>query len=197
MNVATISMPVEEAERKLAAYRVQLRRRANEEYSAAAKGYAALAQGRPLLNLSDAFNSVGVGEDGRPRLAIARADRTQVGMYTSWRESNTLIFDTRQRGNSFYRGTLLLSVPVNYPTGPIKSGFSLVPMVPADVRPNGDLRNYFVLWEVEQWASQWITAVPDRDPYLLQHLAGDLYIVVAEWDLTELERAIMSGRRDG
>lgn len=74
---------------------------------------------------------------------------------------------------------------------------SLVPMVPADVRPSGNLKYYFVLWEVEQWSDTSLTAVPDRDPYLLQHLAGDLYIVVAEWDLTELERAIMTGRRGG
>lgn len=101
MNVATISMPVGEAEQKLVAYREQLRRRVDEEYLAAAKGYEALAQGRRLLNLADAFNSAGVGDDGRPLLAIARADRKQVAMYTTWRETRTLTFDTRRRISSY------------------------------------------------------------------------------------------------
>jgi hypothetical protein len=38
MNVATITMPPEEARAKLAAYRERLRRRADAEYEAAAAG---------------------------------------------------------------------------------------------------------------------------------------------------------------
>jgi hypothetical protein len=37
--------------------------------------------------------------------------------------------------------------------------------------------------------------MPDRDPYLLRHVGGALYAVLAAWDLTDLERAIMSARR--
>jgi hypothetical protein len=75
------------------------------------------------------------------------------------------------------------------------NGYALIPMIPADVRPRDALENCYVLWEVEHWADRPIRATPDRDPYLLKHLAGDLYAVIAEWDLTELERAIMQGRR--
>lgn len=45
-----------------------------------------------------------------------------------------------------------------------------------------------ILWEAE-WQ-----AVPPKDPALLRHLGGDLYAVVAVWDLTELERAVLGGR---
>lgn len=199
MNVPTIEMPVKDAQAKLAAYRTQLRRRADEEYVAAAAGYEALAEGKPLLNLADAINFAGLGDDGRPRLAIARADRKQV-MVTNWGgPRNHIRFNATSPNFSTwnYTGSLVIDVPWNELGIKMKDGYALVPMVPADVRPSGQLRDYFILWEVEQWSDRRIGAKPDIDPYLLRHLAGDLYIVEAEWDLTELERAIMSGRREG
>src|SRR5438046_3023240 len=36
--------------------------------------------------------------------------------------------------------------------------------------------------------------MPPEDPALLKHIGGDLYAVVAVWNLTELERAVLSGR---
>lgn len=36
--------------------------------------------------------------------------------------------------------------------------------------------------------------VPPTDPLLLRHLHGDLYAVLAAWDLTPLERAVLAGR---
>ena len=104
------------------------------------------------------------------------------------------MFDTSRQ--SYHGGSLLINVPFQHPKPhEMKTGFALVPMVPADVRPKGALSNFFVLWEVQAWASRAQVMQPDRDPYLLKHLAGDLYAVVAEWELTDLERAIMTGRR--
>lgn len=199
MNVPTIEMPAEDAKAKLAAYRAQLRRRADEEYEAAAAGYEALAEGKPLLNLTDAINFAGLGDDGRPRLAIARADRKQVEV-TGWGAPRDHIrFNATSPNFSTwgYSGTLMVNVRWNEPGIKMKNGYALVPMVPADVRPSGQLKDYFILWEVEAWSDRRIGAQPDIDPYLLHHLAGDLYTVEAAWDLTELERAIMAGRREG
>lgn len=184
-------MEPQAAQAKLEAYQAQLRRRADEEYEAAVLGYRALAGGTSLLNLVDVFAQTGLGADGRPKLSIARADRKQVTVTVS---QNNLTFDTQERSRWQYQGSLLINVPLpgewkhNY-------GYALVPMVPADVRPSGNLRDFFVLWEVEQWSDRRLLAVPDYDPYLLRHIVGDLYAVIAEWDLTELERAIMTGRR--
>jgi hypothetical protein len=44
-----------------------------------------------------------------------------------------------------------------------------------------------ILWEAE-WQH-----VPS-DPLLLRHITGPLYAVLASWDLTELERAVLSRR---
>lgn len=199
MNVPLIEMNREEALVKIDAYAAQLRRRADEEYSAAVAGYRALADGKRLLNLTEAINHAGLGDDGRPRLAIARADRRQVKVETAWPSADRrLLFDATSRNfhRWDYMGSLVIHIRWNDPQIRMRTGYALVPMVPADVRPRGNLRDYFILWEVEEWADHRLRTEPDRDPYLLTHLAGDLYVVEAEWDLTPLERAIMSGRRD-
>lgn len=71
---------------------------------------------------------------------------------------------------------------------------AMVPLVPPEHRPPRGLGSTIVLWEVENWA--WYEAPrPPGDPALLRHLAGDLYAVLAVWQLTELEQLVLSGRR--
>lgn len=38
---------------------------------------------------------------------------------------------------------------------------------------------------------------PPGDPALLKHVGGDIYAVVATWDLSPLERLVLSGRTPG
>ncbi len=66
---------------------------------------------------------------------------------------------------------------------------TLTPIIPPALRPKHHLANYRTLWEVEQW-----TRVPPWDPMLLKPLGGMLYAVLATWDLTEMERAVLRGR---
>src|SRR5262249_35431596 len=74
-------------------------------------------------------------------------------------------------------------------------GYALVPMVPLDVRPKvGVLEGWHILWEVERWADDEIRVQPDIDPYLLKHVTGSFYAVIAEWNLTRLQRSIMRSR---
>lgn len=197
MDVPLITMEPAAAMDKLQAYRHELKRRVDVEYEAAVAGYTVLAAGLPLLDLREAFRAAGFHPDGRPKLAVARADRPQVMVRV---HRNSLEFNALANPWQFnYNGSLVVTVAVSrrVSVSNLKSqGWSLVPMVPADVRPKGNLRDFFVLWEVEQWADRPISSVPDRDPYLLRHILGDLYAVVAEWDLTDLERAIMAGRRE-
>jgi len=67
---------------------------------------------------------------------------------------------------------------------------TIVPTIPPRHRPGRHrLHLFHVLWEVEQW-----TMTPPRDPALVRHIRGDLWAVHAVWDLTELERAVLSQR---
>jgi hypothetical protein len=197
MDVPTITMDPELARAKLREYRQVLHRVADEEYEAAARGYEALAEGTPILMLSQVIREAGTHADGRPRLAIARADRKQVRVRSTYFEPRIAIFSTAQRFTSYPGSTLEVHVP--HPWRNFDAGHALVPMTPPEVvqKVGGRslLRDYFVLWEVEQWADHPLMAGPDRDPYLLKHLGADLYAVVAEWDLTELERAVMAAFR--
>lgn len=202
MDVATITMPKEVAREKLKAYRQATHKDAEEQYRQCAEGYKALAAGTPLINIDDAFRSVALDEKGRPKLAIARADRAQVKF--TWGDSTEATFDTQfnhpahVRAASFWRRVNMGRFHEFWNrdrTWRVQvSGFAIVPMVPADVRPPcGKLADLFILWEVDQWADSEIGAKAPVDPMLLKHIGGSLYAVLAEWDLTPLERAILEG----
>ena len=67
---------------------------------------------------------------------------------------------------------------------------AIVPNIPPALRPKRGLRLYTILWEAE-WSAD---PTAPTDPALLRRLGGDLYILLATWDLTELERAVLGGR---
>ncbi len=55
-------------------------------------------------------------------------------------------------------------------------------------RPDCDLSKRVILWEADWQAAP-------VDPLLLLPIGGDLYAVEAAWDLSPLERAVISGTR--
>ena len=153
----------------------------------------AASEGHDIVNVGDAIAFGGFYDDGRPILAIARADRKQVRVYKSWRLGPTLTFDAHATsGQGPQSETLVREVTrreiANHQT---RTGYATVPMAPPKHRPpTGQLRDWFVLWEVDQWHDRPVTD-PPFDPWLLKHIEGDFYQVLACWDLTELERAAM------
>lgn len=214
MNVHTITMDPGEAQAKLDAYRAQLAKRHSQdltEWRAAEAAYAELAKGTPLLDPIAAIREAGWRTDGRPTLAIARADQrfcAWAAIRTSrwwdekrsayvgpWSPMSWQFVATRTRRWDRQRSSDLrfeIGGVTEPPPAEPKTGCAMVPMVPADVFParGCDLSKHFVLWEVESWA-----AAPPVDPILLRPIGGNLYAVVAAWDLTELERAIIAGTR--
>jgi hypothetical protein len=66
---------------------------------------------------------------------------------------------------------------------------AIVPLVPIHLRPKRGLANYHILFEAV-WEP-----LPPSDPMLLRRIGkGDLWLVVAAWDLTEIERAALAAR---
>jgi hypothetical protein len=192
-------MPVGEAKERLRAYRKRLHRKADAEFEAIAAGYEELAKGRRLIDVEVALQACPRDAKGRPRLAIARSDRREVRY---WRNSGQDVFGSDANASSWGRprggATLRRRFRVPLPSGVSPDdGYAMVPLVPPEALEtagNPALYGCFTLWEVEQWQDR-TRVLPDRDPFLLQHLGGSLYVVLAEWDLTDLERAVMSGRR--
>lgn len=204
MDVPTITMDREEAEARLAEYRQGRRRRVARELAAEWQRieilYGELAKGTPVLDIEQVFHEAPLDERGRPRIAIARADRRQVHFCWEWR-SGLMVFNASEETAGHCGPTLRIVVNARreapHPSTWPQNGYALVPLVPPRAIPVGGrsaLRDHFVLWEVEAWADRRIGSQPDRDPFLLRHLDGTLYAVVAQWDLTELERRILARR---
>lgn len=69
---------------------------------------------------------------------------------------------------------------------------AMVPTIPPALRPPHKLSGYVVLWEAEWTVGAMIAP---GDPALLKHLGGDMYALLAVWDLSDLERAVLGGIR--
>lgn len=65
-----------------------------------------------------------------------------------------------------------------------------VPLIPAILLPESlSLNGYYILFEVEKW-----NEVPvARDPYLLKRINANAFVVLGEWDVTEVELSVMRG----
>lgn len=210
MDLATIEMEPEVAEEKWREYRAAVKERHDDEDAAIAQGYKALARGHRLIELSKTLTAGGFTTRGAPRgwfgttyvlpnLAVGWADQGFVyatgihgegGITFYWNEN---VNDLATRRNvRLPQGTFDVSEVEGLSTGWSNRSFrSMIPKVPPPLRPARGLSGYLVLWEAE-WAVN-RPAAP-RDPALLKRIGGDLYAVVAVWDLTELERAVLSGR---
>lgn len=162
------------------------------------RGYKALAEGSALIRLSETIRKGGADEMGRPRLAIARADEAAIG-FERTRRGSLSFAPSRARGPAiraadrrftFPDGTLPEMAEPTAPNGWWGWGAD-VPPVPPRFRPTVSLANYHVLWEAV-WRRMRTRAA--LDPALLRHIGGDLYVVLATWDLTPLEQAVLESR---
>ena len=196
MNVDTISVPPKKAMQAYREYRreVTLYRRAED--IALMKAYRALGRGVKVIDLVQVMQAANVDDRGRPRLAIARADQTVVRFWHGW--SGAARFDkptAGHRGRSATRVKLperTFMTPADKPAlvlSQVSAANAMVPTIPPLHRPKDSLENYWLLWEAE-WTQ------PPVDPALLKHLGLNLYAVLAVWNLTALEQAILRGRTE-
>jgi hypothetical protein len=200
MNVAQIKMSAAKARKRFDEYTEALAsREATAEDTAALLGYKALADGKDVLDLFQVFRDTPADAQGRPRLAVARAHWSHVAVRRESDGRATWVQLERFAGWGDFYGRLAWHRRIRFPVetlhasarpGRAGSGGDLsaiVPTIPPPVRPPRALHRYVVLWEAD-WQ------VAPVDPLLLRHLAGPLYVVLASWDLTELERSILAAR---
>jgi hypothetical protein len=179
-----------------------------KEYEGLWRGYKAIAAGQQVIDVQQAIHTAGIQEDTLfPRLAICRADvRTcRCILKSDGRvdfSDDALRWKYHKRRLSFPAGTLSSydtrwvqgSMSRYRPSGSLERErwsdemTAIVPIVPPHLHPRGALAKYVILWD-----AVW-TPAPPKDPLLLKHLAGMLYAIVAHWDLSPLEQAVLRGR---
>lgn len=186
MELATLDVSQDQAREALIHYRAARKLNRNAEDDAIIRGYNQIMKGRRLIELSQVIKAGGADERGRPRLAIMRADQRTCECTVS--SDGMVVFGPR------WARHVARSLRIELPSGTLPplngrwvNGSALLPSVPPQHRPADSIANYHILWEAE-W-----TDVP-KDPALLKHIGGDLYAVLAVWDLSPLEMAVLRGR---
>jgi hypothetical protein len=215
MELPTIEMNQAEARKRYQQYRKAIvekygsQKEARDADRALLRAYRELGNGVRVLDLVKALQlggTVTVMDGDRrtilPALAICRADAKWCAC--TYFSTGSLLFqesddefhrpDTRVRKNKKDVRVGKATLP-SWPPRSQNSyrtqyrGRAMVPEVPLPLHPKHGLGNYHILWEAE-WEP-----IPPVDPVLLQHLGGDLYAVLAQWDLTPIEQAVLRGLR--
>jgi len=206
MNVSPISMSKADAKKAFTEYqaavradRLNVRKVWKTEDVALMQAYKHLARGTTVLDLQAAMTQAGTKVfDGcpipLPCLAIVNSDAPEC--YLELDDDGSAQFKTKRWIDARARRQVVRFPAGTFPAPTDRRVFwdhkrksTLTPIIPPALRPKHNLSNYKTLWEVESW-----TREPPRDPMLLKPLGGMLYAVLATWDLTEMERAVLRGR---
>jgi hypothetical protein len=157
--------------------------------------YREIAKGKTVIKALESVATAGMNEKGLPKLALMRADQPECWLMIN----RDTVRMAPNRARAIGWGRRVGPEPFEWRrdqfTGTaVETSYghdyrAIMPMIPAHLRPKHALENYHVLWEAE-----WSRIVP-RDPLLLRRLGeGDLWLVLAAWDLTEVERAALQAR---
>jgi hypothetical protein len=158
------------------------------------RAYELLGKGRLIIKALESIVAAGLNNDGFPKLAICRATAPKCFLHLRDDGSATMSEQRHPLQRSYFKR--VISFPERSFQVTAKSRYSMgwdaeamVPPAPLHLRPKRGMENYHILWEAE-----WTRTVP-RDPYLLRRIgAGDMWLVVAMWQLTEVERAALASR---
>lgn len=167
------------------------------------RAYQLLAKGRLVIRALESVRLAGVkatGTDaGFPKLALCRADAVSCKVSMSSDGSAAMhAGDVTPRSRwRFDAGVVQSRNCFSFPAGTFVApsgnrrwrGEALVPVPPLNLRPRRGLTNYHVLWEAE-W-----TRIAPADPFLLRRIGkADMWLVVAMWELTPVEKAALATR---
>ena len=153
--------PKEEAD---AAYRKYLdasKKSGNLYLSSLRQAYYHLSRGRKLLDIYEVFHQSGINSEGEPVLAIAPATARVVTLTKQQKGSGTFSGDTKRVWRATKSDVVL--PPETFPEWKTeiteqkwtrikrREIQAHVPLPPVEHLPSGQLTNYFILWEVDEW----------------------------------------------
>jgi hypothetical protein len=183
---------LEEYEAEMAAHKWRLSNVWKQDWREVQRIYKALASGGHFIDAGQAIVKAGAPSHyAGPRLAISKATNKECWSYGN--TAHTALFDREPGFSSLFESGQ--AKPAPFAVLPFKSSFltkmkAVVPPVPPkhypkDVSPD----KCMILWEAE-W-----TAKAPVDPALLEPIAGINFCrVLAQWDLTDVERMALQAR---
>jgi hypothetical protein len=158
-----------------------------------ARTYRLIAEGKVIIQAIESVKQSGLDAKGLPKLALGRADLAEIYFSGDKRTGSAMMCSDFSR--RLWRNPRASSSRIEFRAGSfefprdVHNARARLPIIPVHLRPKRALEAYHVLWEAE-WEP-----VPPRDPYLLRRVGkGDLWLVCAAWDLTDVERAAMATR---
>lgn len=169
-------------------------------YADLQKIYNQVKGGQKVVDIHKVIGKGGVHDNFHPKLAIAKATNKKVWCRY---EQNGDVRYTNENEWKVLKPDIVLpkcmpeipkeKLPVNRWNSTVRQGhFNLiapVPLIPAKLRPKTLTDDYYILWEVDVWQM-----IPPTDPYLLRRITKNMFVVLAGWDLTEIEKSAMAGR---
>lgn len=209
MQVEKLAIPKKQAEKEYQALKLAFRQhkklRQEQVRQDLAKVYGHLRHGKKLIDIYTSFKNAGLNDQGYPKLAIVRAD-SKIVVCTGGSDGSCIFYHDRGQGNADgyfgWRGNRydVTLPPETFSWNKKENGYTdypsriqtIVPIIPAEIlvtEVKALLKNFHILWEVDEWKP-----VAPRDPILLRRLTPNLFGVLATWNLTELERAVIRGR---
>lgn len=157
------------------------------------KVYNQVKNGQKVIDIGKVIAKGGVHKDIKPRLAIAKIGWKTVEC--TYYEDGSVTFSYPQ---SWQRRSKIHDVILSKILPLFKTGIQWqnaqklqapVPPVPPRFLPKKLTDDYYILWEVDEWKM-----IPPTDPYLLRRITKNMFVVLAGWDLTEIEKSVMAGR---
>ncbi len=201
MNIAKLTMPPRRAREEFLRYKHALSNRGGTEQDRLVmEGYRQMSRGKMIVELQSVMTAAGVDAQAQPKLAVCRADAKWCYFRYEWGFNGLIpkftMVSNRGRESPDVGMRKLVNFEFAAGTWPVRMSheqrnqyrrWAIVPTIPPQLRPRAAaLCQHVILWEAE-----WQTA--PVDPILLRPIGGTLYAVVAQWDLTELERAVLAG----
>lgn len=211
MEIEKIQMPKEKAKEEWKIYNALIKKRHDKYLVDMKKCMYQLSQGKALIDINKVMEKAGVTKNYEPKLAIARADWAEVQFHkkdsgrgffskgsTDWYNKSdgdidvspeTFVQWLRTKDEITMKDKTVRQVDIQWDiqTPQIKTK---VPIIPAQLMPEGNLSEYYILWEVDKWEE-----LPKADdPLLLKRVTENLFVILSAWDVTELEQSIIDGR---
>lgn len=191
MKIETLTEVRHIAEEKYREYRNAPKNAMTKLYKDAATLYYQIKKGKKIIEINKIIKAGGIHNNGHPKLAIAKAS-TKIITCFYYQDGDVKYLNSVNgwRTKEFASDVVLSKCLPEFKLDNRWDKLALtapVPLVPPKHLPKILTNDYYILWEVDEWKM-----IAPTDPYLLKRLTKTHFIVVAAWDLTEVEKSVMN-----